>query len=106
MELLGLLSALKHFDEPIKAEVFSDSSYVVNSITQGHYKTWLKNKDESKKNLDIWDEIADWLAFHDITMHWVKGHNDNEYNEKADLYANMAAIVINPIIDRNEFGSN
>lgn len=69
MELLGLLSALKHFDEPIKAEVFSDSSYVVNSITQGHYKTWLKNKDESKKNLDIWDEIADWLAFHDITMH-------------------------------------
>ena len=102
MELLGFLSALEYFDEPTKLEIYSDSSYVVNSIKYGHYKNWLSQRDESKKNLDIWDKISDWLSFHEVSVFWVKGHNDNLYNELADLHANIAAIVLNPFIDLSD----
>lgn len=102
MELLGLLSALKYFEEPKDLQIYSDSSYVVTSINKNHYKKWLEENDVTKKNLDLWDEIADWLAFHNVKMHWVKGHNDDTYNEMADLYANMAAIVLNPFTDLSD----
>jgi ribonuclease HI len=49
--------------------------------------------------MDIWKDIVMWRDFHNVTFHWVKGHNDNKYNELADLYANISAIVLNPIED-------
>jgi ribonuclease HI len=44
----------------------------------------------------LWFQIVIWSKFHDVKFIWVKGHNDNKYNELADLYANISAIVLNP----------
>jgi ribonuclease HI len=52
---------------------------------------WIEEKDDSKKNMDLWTEIYKLIQFHKVTFVWVKGHNNNEFNELADLYAQHAA---------------
>lgn len=96
MELMGLLSALQYFNTPQNIEIYSDSAYVVNSINQKHVFNWIKDNDTTKKNLDLWKLICELIKFHNVKFFWVKGHNNNYFNELADCYANNAAIVINP----------
>lgn len=90
-ELKGVLEALKYFKTPQVLEIYSDSSYVVSSINNGHVARWIEEKDNSKKNMDLWTEIYKLIQFHKVTFVWVKGHNNNEFNELADLYAQHAA---------------
>lgn len=101
-ELMGVLAALKYFDTPETLEIYSDSQYVVNSINQKWVFKWIEEGDLSKKNLDLWFEIADLLKFHNVSMKWVKGHKDNYYNELADLYAVHARQCLNLPIDQCE----
>lgn len=96
MELMGVLSALEYFSIPTDITIYSDSAYVVNSLSKGHAKTWISENDLEKKNLDLWSKIVKLYDYHNVTMVWVKGHNNNKYNELADLYANISAIVLNP----------
>ncbi len=103
MEIMGVLETLRYFKTPIKIKIYSDSQYVVNSITKGYVRKWLEDKDFSKKNLDLWFELLDWLDFHDVTFEWVKGHNDNEMNELADKLAVHAAQCLN--IPKDEINS-
>lgn len=100
MELLGVLAALKYFDTPETLEIYSDSQYVVNSINQKWLFKWIEEQDLTKKNLDLWFEIADLLKFHNVVMHWVKGHADDYYNNLADIYAVHAGQCLNLPIDK------
>ena len=77
-------------------ELYSDSSYVVNSINERHLHKWIEENDETKKNMDLWREIYKLINKHKVKFYWVKGHNDNEFNELADLYANNSSMVLNP----------
>lgn len=95
-ELMGVLYALEYFKEPTQIEIYSDSSYIVSSINNGHVNRWIAEQDDSKKNMDLWRKINQLLHFHQVKFFWVKGHNHNEFNELADCYANIAAMVINP----------
>ena len=95
-ELMGILYALEYFKDSTELEIYSDSSYIVNSINNGHVKRWIEEHDNSKKNMDLWTRISKLLDFHNVTFFWIKGHNNNKFNELADCYANIAAIVINP----------
>ena len=83
MELLSImkgLQELKRFDLPI--EVYSDSQYVVNTINEG----WNRNA-----NQDFWRDLDTIISvFKDIKFIKVKGHVDNEYNNRADELANEA----------------
>ena len=99
MELRGVLMALEHFDSPETIEIYSDSSYVVNSINQKHVWRWFENQDYSKKNLDLWFKIIELLDFHNVVFHWVKGHNESELNNIADMYAVHASQCLNLPID-------
>lgn len=99
MELLGVLNGLEYFKTPKEITIFSDSSYVVNSISNGYVERWISDNDDSKKNMDLWSKILALTKFHKVSFIWVKGHNDNEWNELADTYANISAIVENPKID-------
>ena len=99
MEIMGVLEGLKYFKTPMDIEIYSDSAYVVNSIKEKHLNKWIEENDSTKKNLDLWSQIYDLLHFHKVDFFWVKGHNDNEFNELADLYANNSAMVLNPKID-------
>lgn len=94
-ELRGVLAALKYFNTPETIEIYSDSQYVVNSINQQWVFKWIEEQDLSKKNLDLWYEIADLLKYHNVTMHWVKGHNNDHYNSIADMYAVHASRCLN-----------
>ena len=101
MELLGVLNTLLYFKHPTNLEIYSDSSYIVNSINNGYVYQWLFENDNTKKNMDLWIKIVEQLNIHNVKFFWVKGHNNHEFNELADLYANISAIVINPETDGN-----
>ena len=95
MELLGVLATLEYFKEPVDITIVSDSMYVVNTINQGWINKWFIEKDYSKKNLDIWFKILDYLNFHKVTMQWTKGHADNKMNNKVDELCVFAARCLN-----------
>ena len=99
MELMGVLHALKYFDTLEMMEIYSDSSYVINSLNGHFVGTWLSSEDSDKKNLDLWKQINTLKDRHLVKFKWVKGHNNNKFNELADLYANISASVINPETD-------
>ena len=99
MELRGVLMALEYFKEPETLEIYSDSSYVVNSINNKHVFRWFEQQDYSKKNLDLWFKIVELLEFHNVVFHWVKGHNDSEMNCMADLYAVHSSQCLNLPVD-------
>ena len=99
MELLGVLECLKFFETPEKITIYSDSQYVVNSINNKHVFKWITENDLSKKNLDLWKQIIDNISKHQVKFVWVKGHNKNEFNELADLYATHAANCLNLLED-------
>ena len=52
-ELMGVLYALEYFDEPTEMEIYSDSSYVVNSINNDYLDKWINDNDVTKKNMDL-----------------------------------------------------
>lgn len=95
MELLGVIETLKLFKEKTDIEIVSDSQYVIKSITEGHALQWFKNKDFSKKNLDLWFELLDLIKFHNVSFTWVKGHNGNKWNELVDMLAVNGAKCLN-----------
>lgn len=79
MEMLAVHHALCNLPEnPGKIDLYSDSQYVLQSL-QGN---WSKNK-----NKDLWALLDKDLAGKDIEYHWVRGHNNNQYNEICDQLA-------------------
>lgn len=103
MEIRGVLETLKYFKDPVKIKIYSDSQYVVNSIVNKHVYKWFEDQDYSKKNLDLWFELLDLLEYHDVTFEWVKGHEDNEMNNMADMLAVHAAQCLN--LPEDAFGT-
>lgn len=96
MEIKAAAEALKSNADPII--LYTDSRYVVDCINKFWYKGWIKrgwktaNGDEVK-NKELWLELIAQLDHHpNLTVEWVKGHANNEYNNKADELARMAAF--------------
>ena len=91
MELRGPIEALKLLKEKCEVEIYSDSSYVVNAFTQGWVYGWKKNgwkrKDGELKNPELIKELYELCQYHDVKWIKVKGHADNEYNNRCDELA-------------------
>lgn len=91
MELTGVIAALKALREPCSVEVYSDSQYIVNAVNQGWLRTWIakgwKRKSGEVKNPELWKELVPLLETHDVRFVWVKGHADNEFNNRCDELA-------------------
>lgn len=91
MELLGPIEALKLLKQPCEVDLYSDSAYVVNSFDLGWIYGWAKNgwkkKDGELKNIDLLQELYELCKIHKVTWHKVKGHADNEYNNRCDALA-------------------
>lgn len=89
MELTAAISALRAVRfGTMRIEMFCDSQYVKNGITEW-IKTWKQNgwKTSAKKrvlNRDLWEELDCLASNLDIEWHWVKGHSGVEYNEICD----------------------
>ncbi len=96
MELTAVIKALEHYDEAREIEVFTDSKYVMQGITEwiknwknNHWKTSQK---KDVKNKDLWVLLDTVSAKHDVKWSWVKGHAGDYGNEIADKLATQAIL--------------
>ena len=92
MELTAVVESLKALKESCAVDLYSDSSYVVNAVNKSWLPTWKKNgwinsQKKSLPNLELWKQLDSLLQIHAVTFHWVKGHADNVYNNRADALA-------------------
>ena len=92
MELSAAIEGLSILKEPCNVELFTDSKYVMDGITQW-IQNWKKNnwKTAAKKevkNKDLWQKLDQLMTYHHVQWHWVKGHSGDPGNEKADRLAN------------------
>ena len=99
MELTAVIEALKLLKYPCEVDLYSDSAYVVNGFNQGWIYNWKKNnwKTSSKepvKNKELWQELYSLTKEHDVTFIKVKGHSDNEYNNRCDEMARKAIEML------------
>ena len=92
MELMAVIEGLRALKRPCKVDVYSDSAYVVNAFSQNWIDKWVRNgwKNSAKAevaNSDLWKELIDLTSKHNVTFHKVKGHADNEFNNRCDELA-------------------
>ncbi len=92
MELTGVITALEALKEPCVVELYSDSKYVIDGLSKGWAESWRRNgwKKKDKKpalNPDLWERLLQLTEKHEVRCHWVKGHAENEYNERCDRMA-------------------
>ena len=94
MELISVLAALETLKEPCEVELYTDSQYVANAINLGWLDSWQKRgwkrKGGEVKNPDLWMKLPPLLEKHKVTFVWIKGHADNEYNNRCDMIARSA----------------
>ena len=101
MELMAVIKGLEALKKAgTEVHIYSDSQYVVNTISKGWLTNWLRtNFAGGKKNKDLWLQYHQVAAPHKIMMHWVKGHSTNPYNNHCDLLATAAADGKEKLVD-------
>ena len=92
MELTAVIEALRLLKEPCEVELYSDSKYVIDALSKGRVygwqkKGWVKSDKKPALNVDLWERLLPLIAAHDVRYHWVKGHAENEYNNRCDELA-------------------
>ena len=92
MEITAVIEALKNLKRPCEVKVYSDSAYVVNAFNNGWIYNWMKNNwqtsgKEPVKNKELWQELYSLTKIHKVTFIKVKGHSDNEFNNRCDALA-------------------
>lgn len=95
MELTAIIQGLKLLKEPCIVTIYSDSAYSVEPFLQGWINGWVMrgwrtaSKDEVK-NVDLWKELLSLMQIHEVSYVKVKGHADNELNNRCDTLARGA----------------
>lgn len=91
MELSAVIEALSALKEPCEAEIFTDSQYIARAMNEGWLIGWKKKgwkrKGGELKNIDLWQKLDSLMGRHSVTFRWVRGHADNEYNNRCDALA-------------------
>ena len=92
MELSAAIEGLAILKEPCSVELFTDSKYVMDGITQC-IQNWKKNNwrtaaKKDVKNKELWKKLDELISYHQVQWHWVKGHSGDMGNETADFLAN------------------
>lgn len=102
MELTAVIKALECLKESCVVELWSDSKYVIDALSLGWARGWQARgwKKPDKKpalNPDLWEQLLALTAQHEMRYHWVKGHDENEKNNRCDALAVAAreALVHN-----------
>ena len=95
MELTAAIEGLKLLKIPCEVDLYSDSAYLVNAFNQGWIYNWQRNKwktagKEPVKNQEIWEELYKLTKIHKVNFIKVKGHSDNEFNNRCDELARKA----------------
>jgi ribonuclease HI len=95
MEIMAAIVGLQAVRQPAVITLYSDSQYLIKTLTQG----WKR-----MKNLDLWARLDQAAKPHRITWKWIRGHNGNPGNVRADALANRAArLHARPIHDASYY---
>ena len=92
MELTAVIRALECLKEPCVVELWSDSKYVIDGLSKGWAKSWrargwVKSDKKPALNPDLWGRLLELTETHSLRYHWVKGHAENEFNNRCDELA-------------------
>ena len=102
MELRAVIEALKMLKIRCKVNIYTDSIYVKNGITDwiNNWKQngWKNLKRQIISNKDLWQELDNLTNKHEIEWFWIKGHNNNKFNDIADKLARNEIIKIKKTI--------
>ncbi len=95
MEVYAAVAGLSALKEKCRVQLHSDSAYLVNAVEQdwiGRWKRggWRTADKKEVKNRDLWEKLIELLGVHDVAFVKVKGHADDEYNNRCDAAARAA----------------
>ena len=98
MEITAVIEGLKQLKFECEVTIYSDSAYVVNAFKQGWIYNWMKNNwktssGEPVKNKELWQELCALTKKHKVEFVKVKGHSNNEYNNRCDELARNAIML-------------
>lgn len=107
MELYAIIAGLEALKRPCQVTIYSDSKYVVNSMTKRWVyrwkaNNWMRNEKDPALNVDLWERILKSCDIHDVTFKWVRGHAGNPENERCDTLAVTALQQENLPIDKQK----
>ena len=99
MELMGVIAGLEALLKPCSVDVWSDSQYVIKAFNDHWIDGWKKRgwkKSDGKPvlNEELWKRLLQAAEPHEITWHWVKGHDGHPENERCDALATAAADAL------------
>ena len=92
MELTAVIEALSLLKELCAVELYSDSKYVIDALEKGwvygwQSRGWKKADRKPALNVDLWERLLPLIGRHKVNYHWVKGHAENEKNNRCDEMA-------------------
>lgn len=110
MEVQAVIEGLKRLKYPCLVDVYSDSAYTVNAFTNGWIygwakKNWKKADGKPVLNVDLWEELYQLTRIHEVTFYKVKGHADNEYNNRCDELARQAISELRKSLSPEELAA-
>ncbi len=97
MELMAAIIGLESLIKPCDVDLYSDSQYLVKAFNEKWINNWIKNnwtrgkKKDPVKNIDLWKRMLKAKEIHNVSFHWVKGHDGHPENERCDELATNAA---------------
>ena len=92
MELLAVIVGLENLKlKNCNVKIYTDSKYVSDAVEKGWLFDWVKKDFKNKKNPDLWRRFLKIYKNHKVKFQWIKGHNNDFYNERCDFLANLAA---------------
>jgi ribonuclease HI len=97
MEMTAVLRALNALTEPCDVILHTDSRYVIDGMTKWIHgwkkKGWVNASKQPVRNADLWHDLIEAAARHQIHWQWVRGHNGHVENERVDRLASDAALA-------------
>ena len=92
MELTAVIESLRLLKRRTPVAIYTDSNYVKDGITSWIHgwkkRGWRTADNKPVKNIELWQLLDGLVASHAVEWHWVRGHNGDPGNERADALAN------------------
>ena len=92
MELTAIINGLNALKQKCAVKLYSDSAYSLNPFLIGYIYGWISSgwrlaDKKPVKNQDLWEKLVELKNKHEVEFIKVKGHADNEYNNRCDALA-------------------
>ena len=95
MELTAAIRALEALKVPCDVDLHTDSAYLQNAFVKRWLYNWKRKGWKTSTggdvlNRDLWERLDELTKIHHVTWHWVKGHSDDDRNNRCDELVHIA----------------